>query len=214
MFDNWESIVALVVAILIAYAVILWVGTVVWTYRDIRERTRDGWFHFGAVVLVLLFNIPGLFLYLILRPPETLAEVYERRMETEALMREMPEEHPKCPRCQRAVTGEFLLCPYCRTNLREPCLGCGRALELSWITCPYCGAQGPQAVAAANAAVTAAAPAAAVAPAAPPRRMPSAPIARPRAPQAKAKPAPQASPQTPATGSAPPQAEPTSQPTP
>ena len=158
MFDSWESAVAVIVAVLIAYAVILWLGTVVWTYRDIRDRTRDGWFHVGATLLVLLFNIPGLFLYMLLRPPETLAEAYERRIEAEALMREMPQEHAKCPRCQRAVNEEFLLCPNCRTNLREPCLGCGRPLELSWIACPYCGAQGPQAATAAAAAPSPAAP--------------------------------------------------------
>jgi hypothetical protein len=142
--DNWESIVALTVAILIAYAVVLWVGTIVWTYRDIRERTRDGWSQAVSVALVLVFNIPGLFLYLILRPRETLTEAYERRLEAEALMREMP-ERAVCTRCDRPVGEEFLLCPYCRTTLREPCLGCGRTLELSWSACPYCGANGPQA---------------------------------------------------------------------
>ena len=29
MFDSWESIVALVVAILIAYSVVLWLGLIV-----------------------------------------------------------------------------------------------------------------------------------------------------------------------------------------
>ncbi len=147
MFDDWESIVAVVAAILIAYGVILWLGIVVWTYRDIRERTRDGWSHAVAALLVLLFNIPGLILYLILRPHETLTEAYERRLEAEALMRDLPEQRPTCPNCDRPTKEEFLLCPYCRTKLREPCTGCGRALELGWTACPYCGAQGPRTVA-------------------------------------------------------------------
>jgi hypothetical protein len=141
---NWESIVAVVVAILIAYAVVLWVGVIVWTYRDIRERTRDGWSQAVSVALVLVFNIPGLFLYLILRPRETLNEAYERRLEAEALMREMP-DRSVCTRCDRPVEDDYLICPHCRTTLREPCLGCGRALELAWTACPYCGANGPQA---------------------------------------------------------------------
>ncbi|MDZ4278166.1 MAG: zinc ribbon domain-containing protein, partial [Dehalococcoidia bacterium] len=144
MFDNWQSWVALVVAILIAYGVVLWLGIIVWTYRDIRERTRDGWSQAVAALLVAIFNIPGLFLYLILRPHETLSEAYERRMEAELLMRDAPERPPSCPDCRRTVREEFLICPYCRANLREPCLGCGRALELAWIACPHCGAQGPQ----------------------------------------------------------------------
>lgn len=157
MFDSWESVLALVAAILIAYAVILWLGTIVWVYRDIRERTRDSWSHTVSVLMIVLFNIPGLILYLVLRPRETLLETYERRLETEALIRELP-ERGACPRCQRAVQADFLLCPYCRAALREPCSACGRALELSWSACPYCGAQGPQQVVASPATPVGAAP--------------------------------------------------------
>lgn len=144
MTDNWQPIVAVVVAILIAYAAVLWIGTIVWTYRDIRDRTRDGWSQTVAVGLVAIFSIPGLFLYLILRPHETLTEAYERRLEAEALLREMPDRNA-CPRCERPANEDYLLCPYCRTTLREPCLGCSRPLELAWTACPYCGAHGPQA---------------------------------------------------------------------
>lgn len=144
MFDSWQSVVALVVSVLIAYAVILWLGIIVWVVRDIRERTRDSWVQTVSVVLVGLFNIPGLILYLILRPNETLADAYERRLEAEAL-RDMPGEGTPCPTCSRPMQADFLLCPYCRTRLREPCSGCGRALDRGWTVCPHCGAEGPQA---------------------------------------------------------------------
>lgn len=147
MFDGWEDIITLVAAILIAYAIVLWLGVVVWTYRDIRERTRDGWSQAVSLLLVVLFNIPGLFLYLILRPRETLAEAYERRLEAEALMRELPEERSACPSCERTVRDNFLTCPFCRADLREPCKSCGQLLDLTWIACPICGAEGPQTVA-------------------------------------------------------------------
>ena len=92
MFDDWESILAVVVAVLIAYGAVLWLGIIVWTYRDIRERTRDTASQVMAALLVLLFNIPGFFLYIILRPTETLTEAYERRLEGEALIRELAEQ--------------------------------------------------------------------------------------------------------------------------
>ena len=76
MFGSAQPIIALVAAILIAYAVILWLGTLVWVYRDIRERTRDTWSQNVSWLLVLVFNIPGLILYLVLRPRETLVEAY------------------------------------------------------------------------------------------------------------------------------------------
>ncbi len=144
MFGDWESVFALVAGLLIAYAVVLWIGAVVWTYRDIRERTRDGWSQTVAALLVVVFNMPGLILYLILRPHETLTEAYEHRLESEAVKREVMELNRSCPSCARPAKEEFLLCPYCRTKLHEPCGGCGRALELGWLVCPYCGAQGPQ----------------------------------------------------------------------
>ena len=166
---SWQSVLAVVVAVLIAYSVILWLGILVWTYRDIRERTRDSWSQWVSLLLVVLFNFPGLFLYLILRPRETMAEAYERRIEAEALMRDLPEERPACTRCGRVVKESFRLCPYCRTALREECSTCNQLLELSWVACPYCGAQGPQATAAATArAAPAASPPPTPAPAPPP----------------------------------------------
>lgn len=145
MSDSWQFLLSLLAAVLIAYAVILLLGMSVWAYRDIKQRTHDGWAQAFAVGMVVLFNIPGLILYLILRPNETLTETYERRLETEALLRELPEQRA-CSRCDRVAREDFLLCPHCRTVLREPCLGCGRTLELEWSICPYCGAQGPQSI--------------------------------------------------------------------
>ncbi len=145
MFNSWQPILALVGALLIAYIVILWLGTIVWVYRDIRQRTHDSWTHTISLALAVLFNLPGIILYMVLRPRETLLEAYERRLEAEALMSEMPERRT-CQRCGRPVKEDFLLCPYCRTVLRESCSGCGKILELTWAACPYCGAQGPQPV--------------------------------------------------------------------
>lgn len=151
MFDDWESIAAVVGAVLGAYGVVLWLGIVVWAYRDIRDRTGDVWSQTVAVLLLAVFNVPGLILYLLLRPHETLAEVYERRLETDAIKQEMAEQHRSCPMCQLRVQSEFLFCPQCRTSLREPCSACKRPLDAGWSVCPYCGVQGPKPAAAAAA---------------------------------------------------------------
>ena len=143
MFEDWESLLAVGVAVLIAYGAVLWLGIIVWIYRDIRERTRDTASQIMAGLLVVLFNIPGLFLYLILRPHETMIEAYERRLEGEALIRELAEQRRSCPSCDAPIREEFLLCPQCRTKLQEPCSGCDQTLELTWSACPYCGAAGP-----------------------------------------------------------------------
>ena len=144
MFDSWESTVAVVVAVLIAYGVVLWLGTVVWVYRDIRSRTQDGWTQAVSVMLVVIFNLPGLFLYLVLRPQETLNDTHERHLEAEALMRDMPGPEATCPTCKRTVGQDYLVCPNCSIALREACSNCSRPLELSWSTCPFCASNGPK----------------------------------------------------------------------
>jgi len=141
--DSWQPIIALVAAILIAYVFILWLGTIFWVYRDIRERTRDGWSHAISVALVALLTLPGLILYLMIRPRDTLLEAYERRLETEALIGDMPERRI-CPGCQRPARPDYLVCPHCRTGLRQACKSCHKPLELTWVACPYCAATGPQ----------------------------------------------------------------------
>jgi hypothetical protein len=62
-----------------AFLAALWVALVIWTYRDIRTRIRDRFVHILAAVLVALLNLPGLIVYLVLRPPRTLDEEYQRR---------------------------------------------------------------------------------------------------------------------------------------
>jgi len=87
--------------------------------------------------LVLVFSVLGLIIYLILRPRETLAEAYARSLEEEALLQEL-EEQGICPSCKRYITSEFIICPYCRTQLKKPCADCGRPLSFNWLVCPYC----------------------------------------------------------------------------
>lgn len=137
MGDSWQNAAALAGTLAGAYLLVFWIAIVAWTYRDIRDRSRDAAFQVVAVLLVLVFNVLGLIIYLILRPRETLAEAYARSLEEEALLQEL-EEQGICPSCKRYITAEFVICPYCRTQLKEPCVKCGRPLSFNWLACPYC----------------------------------------------------------------------------
>lgn len=116
----------------------LWISLIIWTFRDMRNRSRDPFAQILAAVVVALLPIVGLVIYLILRPPETLAEAYERALEEEALLQEI-EERPACPGCSRTVDAHWILCPHCHTRLRRACPDCNALLELQWNVCPYCG---------------------------------------------------------------------------
>lgn len=134
-----ELALQLVIAFLGAYAFAFWFALVIWTYRDISSRTHDWLLRILATALVFVFNLPGLLLYVILRPRETLAEAYERSLEEETLLQEI-EDYDHCSTCRHRIEPEFLICPNCHSKLKRPCQQCNRALQLPWKVCPYCGA--------------------------------------------------------------------------
>lgn len=137
---SWQNTVKVVLAALITYLIVLWALMVWWTFRDIRERTRDPFLQAAAVFVVLVFSLPGLWIYLIGRPKETLSEAYARTLEEEALLQDL-EDLKACPTCRRRVADDFVICPICLTQLKEPCSSCSRPLSHAWAACPYCGKQ-------------------------------------------------------------------------
>ncbi len=138
-----QPFVVVFVALLAAFLTATWIGAVIWAFRDIRSRSRDIFAQVLATLMVLvffpLFPVPGLLLYFILRPRETLSEVYERSLEEEVLLQGI-EERLACPGCNRRIEDAFMICPTCHTRLKKACPSCGRLLHLRWNICPYCGA--------------------------------------------------------------------------
>jgi hypothetical protein len=124
-------------AIGIAYVLAIWFAVVAWTFRDIESRSRSVFTQVFSTLLVVLFFIPGLLLYLILRPKETLDQAFQRALEEEYLLQDL-DDLPLCQGCQRAVDPEFIICPHCQTRLRGPCPACSRLIDLRWSVCPYC----------------------------------------------------------------------------
>lgn len=133
-----EKLIQVVIALMGAYITAFWFCLVVWTFRDIQKRTHDVLVQVLATLLVLLFNLPGLLLYTILRPPETLAEAYARSLEEESLMQDIEERHA-CPNCRYRIEPDYIICPSCRTELKHSCPSCNRLMHLGWEVCPYCG---------------------------------------------------------------------------
>ena len=121
-----------------AFLAALWISLVVWTYRDIRARARDPLVQILAALLVAVLNLPGVLVYLILRPPRTLEEEYQRTLEEEALLQAL-EDLPLCPGCERRVKDDWQICPNCHTKLKKTCHNCNKFMELSWNICPFCG---------------------------------------------------------------------------
>ena len=125
-----------------AFLAALWLSLLVWTYRDIRNRVRDPLVRILAVLLVAVLFLPGIVVYLILRPPQTMEDEYQHMLEEEALLQAI-EERSACPGCGRHTAEDWIICPNCYTKLMKTCHSCGRLMKLSWSLCPYCGTPEP-----------------------------------------------------------------------
>ena len=132
-------ILQLFLAFFAAFFIALWISLIIWTFRDARSRSRDVFAIMLATLMVVIFGPLGLLLYLLLRPRETLAEVYERSLEEEALLQDL-EERVVCTGCRRRIQEEWQVCPDCHTILKKACINCGHLLHLRWNICPYCAA--------------------------------------------------------------------------
>ena len=121
-----------------AYLAALWIVLAVWTYRDIEGRSRSVVTQVFSTMLSTLFFVPGVLLYLILRPKETLDSTFQRTLEEEYLLQDL-ETNIACPHCNRAISDEYVICPHCHTRLLEACVSCSRDIDVRWSLCPYCG---------------------------------------------------------------------------
>jgi len=137
-----SNITLVAVAFATAFLVALWISLVFWTFRDIRRRSRDPLLRVLAALVVAVLFLPGILIYLILRPPRTLDDEYQHSLEEEALLQSI-EDKPVCPGCARQVKETWTACPTCYTRLKKTCHKCSQPMELAWNLCPFCGTPVP-----------------------------------------------------------------------
>ena len=123
------------------YGVILWLAIAYWALKDARARSEDAGFHMFAMVINLVVPLLGLLVYMLVRPPVTLAEQRSLELEAQALTQTARDEDARpCPACGREIERDFVLCPYCQTRFAKRCPECHRVVRLGWPLCPYCAA--------------------------------------------------------------------------
>jgi len=138
LINNIATLAGVIVTALGAFIFALWVAMGIWTFNDIRSRTRDWLAILLAVLLVMVFPLIGLILYTLIRPKTTLADVYDRALEEEALLRELEETHA-CPTCGVPVRDNWVFCPNCHAQLQHTCPTCNNMVRNEWAICVYCG---------------------------------------------------------------------------
>ena len=117
-----------------AFLVTLWLSL---AFRDIRSRTGDKLMQILAVLVVTILFLPGVFVYLILRPQNTIEDEYQKSLEEEALLYTI-EASPHCPGCGKRTQPKWMVCPDCHTRLKKTCHHCSQLMEL-----PHCGTPAP-----------------------------------------------------------------------
>ncbi len=127
----------------IAIAIVFWLASTFWVFRDARRRIGRGWLVGVATLFGLAIPFLGPLVYLFFRPAELLREVRERELELRVIEQRLALRGIECPTCRASVEPTYLVCPICTTRLRQACHSCNAALEAIWLACPYCAAPVP-----------------------------------------------------------------------
>jgi hypothetical protein len=138
MLSNLSTPILIISALAAAFFIAIWLSLIVWTGRDISERSRDPLIRILSIGSVVLLNYIGVVIYLILRPKATIAESFQQTLEEEALLQSL-ENDLRCPACGRAAKEIWENCPFCGTMLYDTCPACEHKLEMGWSYCAFCG---------------------------------------------------------------------------
>jgi hypothetical protein len=97
IFDpsNMSSLATALSAWAAVFLAALWLSLIVWTRRDAQARLEEPLPRALAVLVVVVLFIPGVLIYLLLRPPRTIEEEYLMTLEEEALLRAIEQSEAK-----------------------------------------------------------------------------------------------------------------------
>ena len=69
-------------------------------------------------------------------PEEIDSSIVQERIESDIEQDENPEL--SCPKCDEEIESDFIICPNCKTSLKDTCHECHKIIRESWKVCPYC----------------------------------------------------------------------------
>lgn len=119
------------------YLLIMFLAFGIYAFVDSRKRGVNTVIALIIGIVVLIFNIPALILYLILRPSKTKAENEWEELERKFLSHEV-DDFISCDACNTILSADDLYCLNCGKQHRAKC-SCGKLIESNWAYCPQCG---------------------------------------------------------------------------
>lgn len=126
--------------VLILLFIIFWLVIVGWVWIDSSERTSKKGLRFVYMLIAIVLNIPGLIIYLIIRPSETIEEIYWADLERRYLKFETS-ELGDCPKCGHQLYPGYVFCTNCGFELKKRCPKCNVVINKDHKYCEFCGMQ-------------------------------------------------------------------------
>ncbi len=117
-----------------------WIVVLYWVWLDSGDRTTNKTTRVAYVLLVLFLFVVGLIIYLLIRPSQTIEEIYWADLERRYLKYETA-ELGDCPKCGTQLYPGFTYCPNCRYVLKMKCSNCELEMDKQYKYCPSCGNQ-------------------------------------------------------------------------
>lgn len=120
--------------------VLFWLVIIGWVWIDSGERTSKTSLRVIYVILTSVLNIPGLIIYLIVRPSETIEEIYWADLERRYLKYETS-DLGDCNKCGHQLFPGFVFCSNCGLEIKKRCSKCGVLINKDHKYCEHCGIQ-------------------------------------------------------------------------
>ncbi len=129
---------AMLVKLLIFWVGVAWLLTVIWVFKDALSRYDNVYMPFIWVIIILPFNLLGVFAYVILRPVEYVTEKKQERVDLKLVAGESL-RFIECPNCNAINDRDGGFCIECGAKLFSTCPKCGKQVWLDWMYCKHCG---------------------------------------------------------------------------
>jgi len=125
--------------IIAVISIIFWIVVTSWIWVDSSERTTSKGMRL-FYLLIGLIPVFGWIIYLIIRPSETIDEIYWGDLERRYLKYEA-KDLGDCPNCGTQLYPGFVFCPSCKKRVKNKCTSCNMYVDLEYKYCPHCGNQ-------------------------------------------------------------------------
>jgi len=119
---------------------LFWIVLIGWVWIDSGERTSNTSYRVIYLLLVIILNIPGLIIYFIIRPSETIEQIYWADLERRYLKYETA-ELGDCSKCGSQLLPGYIYCTNCGNEIKKKCPTCGVMIGKNVKFCAYCGTQ-------------------------------------------------------------------------